>query len=115
MKTSQKPPPTRAQFAIQLAKNTYDGLTAKNKPGEYVDFTCIVQGITHVVCLVQEMPGDYLMLISVIEQDDNGEDASYMIYAPAEQVAFQLIQGKTETPRPAREIGFKALMETPQT
>jgi hypothetical protein len=96
---------------IHAAKNLYDEFRGKNKPGQYVDFTCVVQGIPHVVCNIQELPGDCLMLITVIEKDANGEDATYIIYAPAEQVSFQIIQGKQENAPPPREMGFKPLME----
>jgi hypothetical protein len=96
----------RTTFMVQAAFAIYNELKDKLQSGEYVDFTCIVQGFQHVVCNIQELPGNCLMLITVIE---NG--ATYIIYAPAEQVCFQIIHGKDEKPHPTREIGFKPYMQ----
>ncbi len=84
-------------YVHNAAVDLYSAAQGKLKPGEYVDFTCVVQGIQHVVCHIQELPGNCLCLITVIE-----DGLTHIIYAPAEQVFFQIVHGRDETPQLSR-------------
>jgi len=103
MNTSQNP---RTQLLIKLASQLYEKARTERKANQYVDFTCVVQGIQHVVALVQELPFDCLLITTVIE-----DGATYVIYAPADQVCFQVMVGEGEQIEPRRFIGFEPLKE----
>jgi hypothetical protein len=92
------------------ALDMYNKAKASRKENQYVDFTCLVQGIEHVVAGVTELPNNYLCIVTVIE-----EGTTSIIYAPATQVCFQIVAGEGKQDEPPREIGFKPLEDRKNT
>ncbi len=103
MNSSQNP---RTRLLMKLAIQLYEKTRKKRKANQYVDFTCLVQGVQHVVALVQEFPFDSLLITTVIE-----DGATHVIYCSADQVCFQVIVGQGKQVEPRRFIGFEPLKE----